>query len=94
MKLRLPVGLLLLLLATEALAHRLDEYLQATRVSVATNRINLSIDLTPGVTVADQVLAVIDKNVDGQVSKDEGNDYARRFLKRSEEHTSELQSPC
>ena len=81
MKLRLPVGLLLLLLATEALAHRLDEYLQATRVSVATNRINLSIDLTPGVTVADQVLAVIDKNVDGQVSKDEGNDYARRFLK-------------
>jgi hypothetical protein len=75
------LGCLLLLLATDALAHRLDEYLQATRVSVATNHIALSIDLTPGVAVADQVLAVIDKDRDGRISDAEGAAYAQRVLK-------------
>jgi hypothetical protein len=75
------LGCLLLLLATDALAHRLDEYLQATRVSVATNHIGLSIDLTPGVAVADQVLAVIDKDHDGRISDEEGAAYAQRILK-------------
>jgi hypothetical protein len=75
------LGCLLLVLATDGFAHRLDEYLQATRVSVATNRIDLSIDLTPGVAVAAQVLAVIDQNGDGRVSGDECTGYAQRFLK-------------
>jgi hypothetical protein len=72
---------LLLLLATNALAHRLDEYLQATRVSVATNRIDLSIELTPGVAIVDQLLVVIDKNRDGQVSEKEATAYAHHVLK-------------
>jgi len=72
---------LLLLLATEAWAHRLDEYLQATRVSVATNRIELSIDLTPGVAIADQLLVVIDQDRDGRVSAEEGVAYALGVLK-------------
>ena len=75
------LGCFLFLLAGDAWAHRLDEYLQATRVSVATNRIDLSIDLTPGVAVADQVLAVIDKDRDGRVSDDERTAYAQVFLK-------------
>jgi hypothetical protein len=75
------LGCLLLVLATDAFAHRLDEYLQATRVSVAANRIDLSIDLTPGVTVADQVLEVIDQDRDGRVSGDECTIYAQRVLK-------------
>jgi len=73
--------LMLLALATAAWAHRLDEYLQAMRISVATNRIDLSIDLTPGVAVADQLLVVIDKDHDGRVSKEEGNAYAQHVLK-------------
>ncbi len=80
MKLNL-LGCSLLLLASDASAHRLDEYLQATRVLVAANRVELSIDLTPGVAVADQVLAVIDQDRDGQVSGDEYTAYARRVLK-------------
>jgi hypothetical protein len=48
---------------------------------VATNRIELSIELTPGVAVADQVLAVIDKNRDGRVSSEEAGAYAQRVLK-------------
>jgi hypothetical protein len=76
-----PLGCLLLALVTDAGAHRLDEYLQATRVSVATDRIDLSIDLTPGVAVADQLLMVIDKDRDGQISTKEGNAYALLVLK-------------
>lgn len=75
------LGGLLILLATEAWAHRLDEYLQATRISVATNRIDVAMELTPGVAVADQVLVVIDKDRDGRVSKDEIATYAQRVLK-------------
>jgi hypothetical protein len=74
------LGCLLLLLATQAWAHRLDEYLQAVRVSVGTHRIALSIELTPGVAVADQVLAVVDKDRDGRVSEAENAAYAQRVL--------------
>jgi len=72
---------LLLVLAVDARAHRLDEYLQATRVSVATNRVDVSIDLTPGVAVADQVMAAIDTDRDGRVTEDERAAYTRRVLK-------------
>jgi hypothetical protein len=75
------LGCLLLVLATDALAHRLDEYLQATRVSVATNRIDLSIDLTPGVAILDQLWVVIDTDRDGRVSEAEVAAYAQRVLK-------------
>jgi len=74
------LGCGLLATAIVALAHRLDEYLQATRVSVAPNRIDLSLDLTPGVAVADQVLAAIDTNRDGRVSDDERAAYAQNAL--------------
>ena len=70
-----------LALATDALAHRLDEYLQTTRVAVSTNGVDRSIELTPGVAVADQVLAVIDKNRDGQISAIERDQYGKQFLK-------------
>jgi hypothetical protein len=80
MKPALLVGLLLAL-ATDAWAHRLDEYLQATRVSVTTNHIELYLSFTPGVSVADQVLAFIDKDRDGRVSEKEVAAYAQRVLK-------------
>jgi len=75
------LGGLLLLLASAAWAHRLDEYLQATRVAVSTNRIELSLNLTPGVALVDQVLAVIDKDRDGQISDVEVSAYAQLVLK-------------
>jgi hypothetical protein len=68
-------------LAGDAWAHRLDEYLQTTRIAVATNRIDLSIELTPGVAVAEQLLAVIDTNRDGQFSESERTAYLRGVLK-------------
>ena len=75
------LGWLLLLFATETVGHRLDEYLQAARVSVATNRVDLSLDLTPGVSMVEQLLVVIDKDRDGRLSQAEVSAYAQQVLK-------------
>jgi hypothetical protein len=61
-------------------AHRLDEYLQATRLSLAGDRIGLEIDLTPGVDVAPMIFALINTDHDGRISEREGRAYANRFL--------------
>ena len=62
-------------------AHRLDEYLQATRLSIDVERVSLEIDLTAGVAVAREVFAWIDTNRDGQISNAEGEAYARDMLR-------------
>jgi hypothetical protein len=67
---------LLLALPSAALGHRLDEYLQATLVSIEPGGITLLINLTPGVDVADEVLERIDFNRDGQISESEAATYA------------------
>ncbi|HEX4134581.1 MAG TPA: hypothetical protein VHY84_08235 [Bryobacteraceae bacterium] len=64
-----------------ASAHRLDEYLQATRISLETDRVGLEIDLTPGIAMASQVIGWIDTNRDGTVSSAEGDAYAREVLR-------------
>jgi nickel/cobalt transporter (NicO) family protein len=61
-------------------AHRLDEYLQATRLSIDIGRVDLEIDLTAGVAVAPAVFAWIDTDRDGQISNAEGESYARQVL--------------
>ena len=61
-------------------AHRLDEYLQATRLSIDHDRVSLEIDLTPGVSVASRVFGWADTNRDGEVSGTETEAYARRIL--------------
>jgi len=75
------LGCFWFMVASEAFAHRLDEYLQAARIAVATNRIDLTFELTPGVAVAAKVLERIDPNHDGRISDDEGGAYAQQFLK-------------
>jgi hypothetical protein len=82
---RLPVVALALLLAwlghpAPADAHRLDEYLQATRVSIDIDRVALEIDLTAGASVAAQVFGWIDTNNDGQISTVERAAYAQEML--------------
>ena len=73
--------LLLALVASPSAAHRLDEYLQAMLVVIEPSGIQLQINLTPGIEVADQVLARIDRDDDGVISKDEAGAYAE-LLKR------------
>jgi hypothetical protein len=61
-------------------AHRRDEYLQAARLAVAPTRVDLELDLTPGITVADTVIAEIDPDRNGEISPAEKQNYVRRVL--------------
>ncbi len=66
------ITIALLLLTTRDLsAHRRDELLQAARLAIAPNAIELQLDLTPGIELAEAVIAGIDRNRDGAFSEDE-----------------------
>ena len=71
----------LLLLPALASAHRLDEYLQATLLSVESDRIEASVRLIPGVAVSSAVIASIDSNSDGTISEAEQQAYAQRVAR-------------
>ena len=72
-------GLLLVLSASPS-AHRLDEYLQAARVSLERTRVALEVDLTPGAAVADGIIALIDGDGDKRISPLEAERYGRSVL--------------
>ena len=74
-------GAILLSAGAPALAHRLDEYLQATLFSVEKNRVEAQIRLTPGVAVFPVVLANIDADANGLLSDAEQSAYAERVLR-------------
>jgi len=63
-----------------ARAHRLDEYLQAARVSLGRTRVLIELDLTPGATVASAIVPLIDSDADGVISPAEIEAYGRRVL--------------
>ena len=73
--------LALLLLPSSVQAHRLDEYLQATLVTIEPGEVRFQINLTPGVEVADKVLAFIDRDHNGVLSINEAAAYCES-LKR------------
>jgi hypothetical protein len=73
---RLPLLLASLVFPSAVFAHRVDEYLQATLVVIDPGSLRLQINLTPGVAVADKVLAVIDRDRDGAISPNEAAAYA------------------
>jgi hypothetical protein len=82
MKTRLAAACAILLaIGTPASAHRLDEYLQATTISVEQRRVQAQMHLTPGVAVFRKVLASIDTNADGVISAAEQRAYAKRVLR-------------
>jgi hypothetical protein len=60
--------------------HRLDEYLQAARVSLERDGLTLEIDLTPGARVAERILTLVDADRDTRVSPLEAQAYARTVL--------------
>jgi hypothetical protein len=66
--------------AAEVSAHRRDEYLQAARVAVEPDAVHLELDLTPGIALAETIIADIDRNRDGSLSLDEQRAYASLVL--------------
>ncbi|HLK19475.1 MAG TPA: hypothetical protein VKT81_10975 [Bryobacteraceae bacterium] len=80
-------------LAIPVSAHRLDEYLQATRLAIGAGQVDVEMDLTPGVAVASQVFAWIDTNRDGRISRAEGETYARAVLQSAALKADETTAP-
>lgn len=72
---------LLALAGTPAAAHRLDEYLQGTLLSIEKDRFQAQMTLTPGVAVFALVLSGIDTDADGVISDTEQRTYAARILR-------------
>jgi hypothetical protein len=66
--------------STDVSAHRRDEYLQAARLAIAPDRVELQLDLTPGIAVAGAIIADIDGNRDDLLSPGEQQAYAGRVL--------------
>jgi hypothetical protein len=69
-----------LILGKTAFGHRIDEYLQATILSLETSRIHASMRLIPGILVSPSVIASIDADADGAFSESEERAYAHRVL--------------
>ena len=78
---RLPLLLALLAVPSAVFAHRDDQYLQATLVTIEPSSVRLQINLTPVVAVAERVIALIDRDGDGAISTNEAAAYAES-LKR------------
>jgi hypothetical protein len=72
--------LVMVLTGTTLSAHRHDEYLQAARLGVEPRRIELQIDLTPGIAIADAIIGDVDRDRDGTLSRDEQRAYVDRVL--------------
>ncbi len=64
----------------EVSAHRTDEYLQAARLAIDPGAVALELDLTPGIALAEGIIADIDRNRDGSLSPDEQRAYASLAL--------------
>jgi polyphosphate kinase len=77
----LPLLFALLAVPSALFAHRDDQYLQATLVVIEPSGVRLQINLTPGVAVAEQVLARIDRDRDGAISQNEAAAYARLLMR-------------
>ncbi len=61
--------------APALLGHRLDEYLQASRIEISTAQVVVEVDLTPGSAIAESVVAAIDRNHDGLATLEEARSY-------------------
>jgi hypothetical protein len=62
-------------------AHRRDEYLQAARIAIDPGRVEIELDLTPGIAVAAALVGDVDADRNGSLSDDEGRAYGSRVLR-------------
>ena len=61
-------------------AHRRDEYLQAARLAIDPDRVQIALDLTPGIAVAEGILTEIDRDANRAISAAEARAYSERVL--------------
>jgi len=75
------VSLLLFIFPPQAIAHPLDEFYQSTFITLFPNRITMQVELYTGALIAPQILLMIDKNQDDEISQAEEEAYVNLFLK-------------
>jgi hypothetical protein len=66
-----------------ALAHPLDEVVQAAYVTLAPGEVQLDLEIQPGGLVAAGIARAVDANGDGRISDAEARAYAEQVLKAS-----------
>lgn len=69
-----------LLAGTDVSAHRTEDHLQAARIDLEPGRVRITLDLTPGIAVAEPFVAALDRDRDGSLSTEERREYARQVL--------------
>jgi hypothetical protein len=62
-------------------AHRRDEYLQAARIGIDPDRVELELDLTPGIALAEAIIADVDRDGDGSLSPLEQRAYEAQVMR-------------
>jgi hypothetical protein len=77
-------SLVTVLAGTTLSAHRRDEYLQAARLAVEPRRVELEIDLTPGIAIAEGIIGTVDRDRDGTVSRAEQQAYVEDVIEAIE----------
>jgi hypothetical protein len=65
---------------TDVSAHRTEDYLQAARIGLEPDRVLITLDLTPGIAVAESFVAALDHDGDGSLSTDEQRAYVRQIV--------------
>ena len=78
--LALVIMIVALPMGTSLSGHRRDEYLQAARLAIDPERVQIALDLTPGIVVAERVLSEIDLDRDKSISDGEAQAYCTRLL--------------
>ncbi len=61
-------------------AHRTEDYLQAARIGVEPDSVWITLDLTPGIAVAESFRAMLDHDRDGSLSTEEQRGYVEQVL--------------
>ena len=69
-----------LVLGPAASAHLTEDYLQAARIELQPDRVVVTLDLVPGMAVAESFLAEVDHDGDGAMSEKEQRAYAEQVL--------------
>jgi hypothetical protein len=62
-------------------AHRSEDYLQAARIGLEMDSVLITLDLTPGIAVAESFIAALDHDRDGALSTDEKRGYAAQVVR-------------
>ncbi|MET0553230.1 MAG: sialidase family protein [Vicinamibacteria bacterium] len=77
----LRVALTIALFAgADASAHRREDYLQAARLALEPDAVQITLDLTPGLAVAESFIAALDRDRDGSLSADEEARHAEQVV--------------